>query len=229
MNSVYDYISKNLDIIESNSLAFPFLDFGFLYGYGLFESIKVCISLYDNLKGVYKYDSNSSSLLPKLEDNTKLIKLRDYFEETFNMDYLRGIVFKNNDRVIILEDDCIPNYSFFKFSNLILEKYKDDNRISQVSGNNFLNFKKFKRRNRDSYFFSTLTSSWGWATWRNRWSNYYDKDVKMWPLIKNQSWLNDILHNDKSVKFWKKAFERRYKGLDDDWDRPWTFVNFINE
>tara|TARA_Y100000741_G_scaffold24166_1_gene17455 strand:+ start:2597 stop:3514 length:918 start_codon:yes stop_codon:yes gene_type:complete len=158
----------------------------------------------------------------------KIIFPKKNLTQRNNLPYALEKVFKNNDRVIILEDDCIPNYSFFKFSNLILEKYKDDNRISQVSGNNFLNFKKFKRRNRDSYFFSTLTSSWGWATWRNRWSNYYDKDIKMWPLIKNQSWLNDILHNDKSVKFWKKAFERRYKGLDDDWDRPWTFVNFIN-
>ena len=51
------------------------------------------MSLYDNLNGVYK----SGSLLPIPEDNTKLIKLKDYFEETFNMDYLRGVVFKNND------------------------------------------------------------------------------------------------------------------------------------
>jgi len=63
----------------------------------LFESIKACMSLYDNLKVVYKYDSKANSLLPKLENNTKLIKLKDYFETTFNMDYLRGVVFKNND------------------------------------------------------------------------------------------------------------------------------------
>jgi len=145
-----------------------------------------------------------------------------------NLPYALKEVFRHYDRAIILEDDCIPNKSFFKFCNLLLERYKDDNRISQISGNNFLNFKKFKRRNNDSYFFSKLTSSWGWATWRNRWMNYYDSDIKIWHKIKNEKWLNDIFNNNKSVKFWSKAFNRRYKKLDDDWDRPWTLINLVN-
>ncbi len=145
-----------------------------------------------------------------------------------NLPYALKKVFKHHDRVIIIEDDCIPNKSFFKFCNLLLEKYKDDNRISQISGNNFLNFKKFKRRNKDSYFFSNLTSSWGWATWKKRWEGTYDSEIKAWPKIKKEHWLLDIFQNKKSVKFWTKAFDRRYKLLDDDWDRPWTFVNLIN-
>ena len=63
----------------------------------LFESIKACMSLYEILKGVYKSNSKYGSLLPKLEDNNKMEQLRKYFEKTFNMDYLRGIIFKNND------------------------------------------------------------------------------------------------------------------------------------
>ena len=41
MSSVFKYVSKNLNTVEKNDLSFPFLDFGFLYGYGLFESIKI--------------------------------------------------------------------------------------------------------------------------------------------------------------------------------------------
>ena len=41
MDSVYSYISENLCIKNKQELSFPFLDYGFLYGYGLFESIKV--------------------------------------------------------------------------------------------------------------------------------------------------------------------------------------------
>ena len=80
----------------------------------------------------------------------------------------------------------MPNKSFFKFCNLLLEKYKNDNRISQITGNNFLNYKKFRRRNNDSYSFSNFTSSWGWATWKNRWQNYYDSEIKMWPKIRKE-------------------------------------------
>lgn len=145
-----------------------------------------------------------------------------------NLPFALNKVFKKYDRAIILEDDCIPNRSFFKFCNLLLEKYKYDNRISQISGNNFLNFKKYKRRNIDSYFFSNFTSSWGWATWKNRWQGVYDKEILLWPLIKKEKWLKDIFNNQKSYDFWTKAFDRRFKNLDDDWDRPWTLANLIN-
>ena len=76
--------------------------------------------------------------------------------------------------------------------------------------------------------FSKFTSSWGWATWKNRWENSYDSEIKLWPKIKKEKWLNDIFHNSKSFDFWTKAFDRRFKELDDDWDRPWTFINLIN-
>ena len=77
-------------------------------------------------------------------------------------------------------------------------------------------------------FFSNFTSSWGWATWKNRWENSYDSEISLWPKIKKEKWLNDIFDNKKSVDFWSKAFDRRFKNLDDDWDRPWTFANLIN-
>ena len=164
----------------------------------------------------------------KKKNNIKLIFPKKNLTQKNNLPFAISQVFKKYDRVIVLEDDCIPTKSFFKFCNILLEKYKNDNRISQISGNNFLNFKNFKRRNNDSYFFSKFTSSWGWATWRDRWLDYYDSDIKAWPKIKKEKWLNDIFVNKKSVEFWTKAFDRRYKFLDDDWDRPWTFINLIN-
>ena len=38
MKAIYDYVSKNLKIQKKEELIFPYLDYGFLYGYGLFES-----------------------------------------------------------------------------------------------------------------------------------------------------------------------------------------------
>ena len=164
----------------------------------------------------------------KKKNNINIIFSKKNLTQKYNLPFAISKVFKKFDRVIILEDDCIPNKSFFKFCNLLLERYKDDNRISQISGNNFLNYKKFKRRNDDSYFFSNFTSSWGWATWKNRWENSYDSEISLWPKIKKEKWLSDIFNNKKSVEFWSKAFDRRFKNLDDDWDRPWTFANLIN-
>ena len=137
-------------------------------------------------------------------------------------------VFKKFNKAIILECDCIPNNDFFRFCEELLNKYEDDIRISQISGTNFLKYKNFLRRNNDSYYFSKLTPSWGWATWKNRWLNTYDKDISTWPMIKKEGWLKDILTKQSEINYWKNIFDRRYKGIDIDWDRSWAYVNFIN-
>ncbi len=42
--------------------------------------------------------------------------------------------FKNERRGIILEDDCLPSQSFFRFCEEMLTKYKNDREIMQISG-----------------------------------------------------------------------------------------------
>ena len=37
----YAYVAKNLEIKEKNELHFPYMDYGFLYGYGLFETLHI--------------------------------------------------------------------------------------------------------------------------------------------------------------------------------------------
>jgi len=158
----------------------------------------------------------------------KLILPKKNLTQKNNLPYAIDQVFKKNEMVNILEDDCIPSKDYFKFTNILLNKFKNDLRIGQISGVNLINHRGYKRRNDDSYFFSKFTSSWGWATWRNRWQIDYDRNIKLWPKIKKENWLNDILINKNSVNFWEKYLDRRFKLLDDDWDKPWTFSNFIN-
>ena len=164
----------------------------------------------------------------KKNNNIKIIFPKKNLTQKNNLPHALNEVFKKYDSAIIVEDDCIPNRCFFKFCKILLKKYKNDLRVAEISGNNFLNFKNFKRRNNDSYFFAKFTSSWGWATWKNRWHEIYDSNMKSWPKVKKEKWLIDILQDKNSIKFWTKYFDRRYKLQDDDWDKPWTFVNFIN-
>lgn len=76
--------------------------------------------------------------------------------------------FEEVDRLVILEDDCLPSASFFPFCAEILEKYKDDSRIGLISGMNHLN--SFDRIDGD-YLFSNVGSIAGWATWKRSWEN----------------------------------------------------------
>ena len=131
--------------------------------------------------------------------------------------------FENVEEGIILEDDCLPHLTFFKFCEEMLEKYRDDERIAMISGDNF----QFgKKRTEYSYYFSRYTHIWGWASWRRAWDNY-DVDMKLWPEIRDRGWLWDILGDNKSVRYWKNIFENVYQGKIDTWDYQWTFSCWI--
>ena len=45
--------------------------------------------------------------------------------------------FEHVEEGIILEDDCLPHPTFFRFCEELLNKYRDDERIGQISGDNF--------------------------------------------------------------------------------------------
>ena len=131
--------------------------------------------------------------------------------------------FSSVDKGIILEDDCVPNQSFFLFCQELLERYRDDERIMMISGDNF----QFgKRRTNCSYYFSKYFHIWGWATWKRAW-NHYDIDMKLWPEIKEGRWLKDILKDNKTEKFWEKIFENTYLGKINTWDYQWVFSCWI--
>ncbi len=131
--------------------------------------------------------------------------------------------FENEEEGIILEDDCLPDHTFFRFCEELLEKYRYDDRIAMISGNNF----QFgKKRTEYSYYFSQYNHIWGWASWRRAWKNF-DVEMKLWPEIRDDDGLKDILNNNKSIKYWKNIFEKTYNGEIDTWDYQWTFACWI--
>jgi hypothetical protein len=133
-------------------------------------------------------------------------------------------VFNTVEEAIILEDDCLPNPTFFQFCEEMLEKYRDDERIAMISGDNF----QFgKKRTEYSYYFSRYPHIWGWASWRRVWNNY-DVDMKMWPEIRDGGWLQDLLRDKKVMRFWNSKFDAVYRRKIDTWDYQWVFSRWIN-
>ena len=134
-------------------------------------------------------------------------------------------VFTHVDRAIILEDDCVPNPTFFRFCDELLERFHDDERVMQINGNN-LQFGR--KRTSYSYFFSCFNICWGWATWRRAW-DYFDIEVKLWPSLRDTSWLQDIVKNPVAIEFWRKIFDESYKreGDIDYWDFQWRFAFWV--
>ena len=131
--------------------------------------------------------------------------------------------FKNEERGIILEDDTLPDQSFFRFCEELLERYEDDKRVMVISGDNFQFGRRFTEH---SYYFSRYPHNWGWASWRRAW-NHYDVQMKLWPKVRDSGLLRGIIENKKEVSYWGNIFEKAYKGEVDTWDFQWVFACWI--
>jgi hypothetical protein len=132
-------------------------------------------------------------------------------------------VFDRVEEAIILEDDCLPEPSFFRFCEELLDKYRDDCRIFSISGQNV----QFGRQSIEySYYFSRYSHVWGWASWRRAWQ-YYDFKMKLWPEIKARNLLRDILAEPEAIECWTEIFESMYKGQINTWDYQWTFTGWV--
>ncbi len=130
-------------------------------------------------------------------------------------------VFNNVEETIILEDDCIPHPTFFRFSQELLEKYRNDTRIATISAQNL---QLGQKRTNYSYYFSRYNHCWGWASWRRAWQ-HYDLTIKLWKEVQAENLLHDILIDQKAVNSWQRIFQSVYDnptGI--TWDYQWTFA-----
>jgi hypothetical protein len=131
--------------------------------------------------------------------------------------------FKHEERGIILEDDVLPDSTFFRFCEELLEYYKDDKRIMMISGDNF----QFSKKSTEySYCFSKYSFIWGWASWRRAW-NFYDVDMKLWPKVRDKNLLFNILDNKKQVSYWSSIFEKVFSGKINAWSYQWLFACWV--
>ena len=132
-------------------------------------------------------------------------------------------VFNQVEEAIILEDDCLPEITFFRFCEELLEYYKNDQRIMAISGDNF---QLGNQRTQDSYYFSRYTHSWGWATWKRAWK-HFDMELSTWPDVQNKQLLRSILDNDRDVKYWTSILQNVYDSKIKAWDYRWTFATWL--
>jgi hypothetical protein len=129
-------------------------------------------------------------------------------------------VFSLVEEAIILEDDCLPDPSFFPFCSELLERYRDQNQVGMITGFNPLE-KSLPLHH--SYFFSVMVQIWGWATWRRAWQQY-DEHLSSWPQLKADGFLNHILPDKRAVDFWIRVFDAMHQGTGPNtWDYQWVY------
>jgi hypothetical protein len=130
-------------------------------------------------------------------------------------------VFSLVEQAIILEDDCVPDPSFFRYCAELLERYRDHEEVGVISGHNPV---ARSIPSNDSYFFTRMVLIWGWATWRRTWEKY-DEHMSGWPA--RGELLSTLWPDEQHQDYWTTGLESMYKGEGPDtWDYQLLFKSW---
>lgn len=128
--------------------------------------------------------------------------------------------FAEHERVIVLEDDTVPEPSFFSFCAEMLERYAGDERVMQVCGSNLTGW----RGAGASYHFSRFGPIWGWASWRRAW-RHCDADMSSWPEQRHS--LARHCPEPFEAAWRREVFDDVYQGRIDTWDYQWAYAKAV--
>lgn len=146
----------------------------------------------------------------------------EHYGKTKMIDAAIRWFFSQEEEGIILYEDTLPSYDFFPYCEEMLNKYRNNERVFSIGGT-YLRHRSRKRYNKrmrkgeSSYFFSAYATTWGFATWRNRMSDFtlsmdqfsnddFNKIVK--PYMKRR----------KHLAYWERQFKTIKKTKAPYWD-----------
>lgn len=172
--------------------------------------------------------------IPGVEDVRKVVRATTGFksvsvvEREENIGLARSIisgvteVCEAHGRAIVLEDDLLVAPEFLSYMNRALDRYANENRVMQIAGYMF----PISRPERlPGAFFSTLSTTWGWATWRRAWSALeLDADVL---LAKVSLSGRKTFDRNGSYPFLNTLIGQR--GRFDVWGIRWYASMFVND
>ena len=127
--------------------------------------------------------------------------------------------FEHESEGIILEDDCLPDPTFFRFCGEMLSQYRSNLEIGLISGTNFYD-PCAEQIEFSSYRLSRFPHIWGWATWRRVWKDY-DVELSGWSgdwdgfradypnrMVRSEmaNWFNSVKHEDYNTWDYQLVF-----------------------
>ena len=134
--------------------------------------------------------------------------------------------FDNVEMGILLEDDVIPNKSFFPYCEELLQKYRYDTRISMIGGFNLFD----KEKTSNTYYFSKyVLTSGAFASWRRAWKDY-DFSISKWKQLRKTDFIHIVYPIKYIAKYYADLFDDVFNGnRNDAWDYQWSFLNLVND
>lgn len=136
-------------------------------------------------------------------------------------------VLRQEASAIFLEDDNLPELSFFPFCKEMLERYREDTRVLWICGTNYL--KKYEPTDGSSYVFTRHMLPCGWASWSHKFEKFYEGDLALWDdkyvreRIFHEKFNQGLLKQD--MECWTRERRRIVSlGKANSWDYQMSFT-----
>lgn len=217
--------------------------------------IPICLFIFQRKDTVLRIVKQISQVKPKKiylmsdqgrneEEKNRVAECRKAVEEAINWecevikDYAinnRGVfenigmgamrVFEKEEMAIFLEDDNLPEVTFFQYCKDMLEKYKDNDRVVWVCGTNYLG--NYRNNANESYMFTQHLLPCGWASWKNKYIKYYDAYFQHY----NSTVVSRMKETYKNISLFKQqneSIQREYNRMNSgekfrSWDYQMCF------
>lgn len=121
--------------------------------------------------------------------------------------------FSHEEEGIIVEDDVVPDVTFFHYAAELLERYRGHPQVGIISGDNFGGFPP----EGDSYYFSRYFHCWGWATWRDKWAVYDDNVEQDDDYFSSQTFMAHMQLNPLYARQWLSVRQSLLQNAVDSW------------
>lgn len=212
-----------------------------IFAYNRLESLSFCVS--SLLRNVESKDSDlivfvDGARLDKSNEEEKVRNVRSYVESIRGFrslkysfsDQNKGLgpsvisgvseVLDKYEKAIIIEDDLVVSDNFLSYMNQGLEVYNDIANVFSICG--YTNMVTMPKDYPFDAYFCVRSSSWGWATWKDRWESV-DWELKDWTSVEKHSkafnrWGGSDCY--KMLKGWKR-------GSNQSWAIRFCYAQFV--
>ncbi len=212
-----------------------------VFAFNRIEPLKRCISSLlknDEAENTDLFVFVDGPRINRVEDKVNIETVRQYVKEIrgfkslsyrfsennkgLGPSIIEGVseVISRHGMAIVVEDDLILTPNFLSFMNKGLERFENEKKVFSVCG--YTNKVRIPKNYPYDAYFCVRSSSWGWATWKDRWESV-DWELKEWNAVEKQGKaFNHWGGSDcfKMLKDWKR-------GKNHSWAIRFCFAEFV--